>query len=202
MSVGWYLVICTAALAACVGECRLLYVSPTSSSAADPCPKSGEPCLTLDEYITSSSTYIASNTVFRFLPGQHAITRPFVARNVGNITLEGSAEGDANPLVQLLVRSTGRNKDAAFIFVGAGGVSVTGIDTVGFGVYFERTVRLSLTRVTVWNVTYGDGVVLDGVRRGLLQNVSVHNSTGSGLRLIRTRRITALRTNANHTASN
>ena len=96
------LVLCLAALAASA-ESRLLYVTPTSP-ASSRCPGS-EPCLTLEQYITSYNTYITSDTVIKFLPGKHTISRPFVARNVENITLKGSAEGDANPLVQLLVAS-------------------------------------------------------------------------------------------------
>lgn len=105
----------------------------------------------------------------------------FVSRGVKKITLEGLAQGDVNPMVHLLTRSGG-NIDAAFVFLRSANVKIVGIDTVGFGLYFEQTVRLSLMRITVWNVIHGDRVVLNGVRRSLLQNVSVHNSTGRRLR--------------------
>ena len=189
VSVYWSLVFYLAAFAAST-ECRLLYVSPTSP-AGDSCPGS-EPCLTLDEYITSSNDYITSDTVFKFLPGRHDITRPFVARFVKNITLEGAADGDTNPLVELL-HSSGRRNEAAFIFSRSSDINMTGIDAAGFGLYFERTERFSLTRITVSNVAFTDGIVLHGARRGLLRNVSVHNSTGHGIRLIGTTQITAQR---------
>ena len=60
-----------------------IYVCPTSNPR-DSHP--GEPCFTLDQIADNN---ITSNSVFKLLPGQHTLTRPFIAQDVDNITFEG-----------------------------------------------------------------------------------------------------------------
>ncbi|CAI8032286.1 hypothetical protein GBAR_LOCUS18261 [Geodia barretti] len=96
------LVLCLALLVsstgAATGSQQVNYVTPTSPAGIS-CP--GQPCLTLDQYITSSSTYIVSNTDFKLLPGIHHITRTFVTRNIECITIEGDTCGKSNSRVQI-----------------------------------------------------------------------------------------------------
>ena len=63
------------------------YVRPTGSTSTS-CPL--QPCLTIDDITNSSAHYLKShNTIFTFLPGIHAMQRPFAISNLHNISLRG-----------------------------------------------------------------------------------------------------------------
>ena len=60
------------------------YVKPTDLTKFNvTCP--GQPCLSINEYTDDAAYYMKSNTVFTFLPGNHIVERPIVAKNVQNI---------------------------------------------------------------------------------------------------------------------
>ncbi|CAI8019984.1 hypothetical protein GBAR_LOCUS11962 [Geodia barretti] len=122
------------------GSQQVNYVTPTSPAGIS-CP--GQPCLTLDQYITSSSTYIISNTVFKLLPGIHVITRSFVARNIECITLEGDTERKSNPQVQI--------SSARYLlqFIDTVDVYIVGIELKNVGISFEGTENVTLHQVVV-----------------------------------------------------
>ena len=75
-------------LATVISQCGATeyYVRPTEPTNTS-CP--GQPCLTLNQYIENSSSYILSNVMFKFLPGKHVIKRPLEIRNIQNVTLKG-----------------------------------------------------------------------------------------------------------------
>ena len=118
------------------------YVTPTSP-AGTPCP--GEPCLTLDQYITNSSTYIISNTVFKLLPGQHDITSSFVARNIECITIEGDTENKLEPEVLI----SGARSRYQLQFINTVDVYIAGIELNNVGISLEDTQNVTLHQVVV-----------------------------------------------------
>ena len=134
------------------------YVTPTSP-AGTPCP--GQPCLTLDQYIASSSTYITSNTVFKFLPGRHRITRSFVAQNIESITIEGDIDGVLNPLVQI----SGTSPRHLLQFINAVDVNIAGIELDNLRISLEHAKNVTLYKV-----------VVSGLRAAIIMNNTIDTS--------------------------
>ena len=64
------------------------YIRPTALTTNTSCP--GQPCLTLNQYVSNTSYYIQSNTMLNFLPGKHVLERPLHINNVQNVTLKSS----------------------------------------------------------------------------------------------------------------
>ena len=62
----------------------MLYVRPTDASNTS-CPS--QPCLTLDQYISSSETYFKSNSWFLFIPGLHQVSASVIFRELKNVSL-------------------------------------------------------------------------------------------------------------------
>ena len=75
-----------ALLASIVSQCGAIeyYVKPTDFTNVT-CP--GQPCLSINEYTDDVAYYMKSNTVFTFLPGNHIVEMPIVAKDVQNISL-------------------------------------------------------------------------------------------------------------------
>ena len=121
---------------------QVYYVTPTSP-AGTPCP--GQPCLTLDQYIASSSTYIISHSVFKLLPGQHDITGSFIARSIECITIEGDSEDKLNSTVQI----SGTRSRFMFQFINTDDVYISGIELDNVGVSLEGTENVTLHQVVV-----------------------------------------------------
>ncbi|CAI8009380.1 hypothetical protein GBAR_LOCUS6310 [Geodia barretti] len=138
------LILLVSSTGAATGSQQVNYVTPTSPAGIS-CP--GQPCLTLDQYITSSSTYIISNSVFKLLPGIHHITRSFVARNIECITLEGDIERKSNPQVQI----SGSRYLWRYLlqFIDTVDVYISGIEQKNVGISLEGTENVTLHRVVV-----------------------------------------------------
>ena len=65
-------------------EAAVCYVKPTEPHNAT-CPS--QPCYTMDEYVSNSTKFFVSNTVFLFLTGCHHLNYNFTVSDVHNITL-------------------------------------------------------------------------------------------------------------------
>lgn len=63
------------------------YVRPITSTA---CPSRAESCLTLNDYVSNAAEYFTSDTIFRFLEGEHLLNVTMELENVTNITLSGN----------------------------------------------------------------------------------------------------------------
>ena len=61
------------------------YVVPTEDNHVVPCP--GEPCHTLNHYVSNIPDYAWSDVVVRFLPGNHSLNQSFHVRNISNLQL-------------------------------------------------------------------------------------------------------------------
>ena len=110
-----------------VASGRELYVRPNATSV---CP--GEPCLTLDQYMENSDTYITSNTVFKLLPGQHNLINEFIVEDVANISIEGRVEASMmQPVIHTFI--------ASLTFFSATNVSVRGVKILQ--IYAHRSSR-------------------------------------------------------------
>ena len=74
--------------------CELYYVRGSSSSPdATPCPPEASPCLTLQEYVNNSTEFLPENVSdveFRFLSGEHSLSKPFVVEGGRNISLRSA----------------------------------------------------------------------------------------------------------------
>ena len=77
-------------LASIISQCGAIeyYVKPTDFTNVT-CP--GQPCLTINEYTNASAYYIKSNTAFKFLPGKHIVLKPFLLRDVENVSLTATS---------------------------------------------------------------------------------------------------------------
>ena len=104
------------------------YVTPTPDT---PCP--GEPCRTLSEYVEGLDQYLASNTEFVFISGNHLLNNLIVAENVYNLTFTG----DLSALPQITSSITcSRSPAAYFVFQNVSELHISGLafDTCGGGV--------------------------------------------------------------------
>ena len=74
--------------------CELYYVRGSSSSPdATPCPPEASPCLTLQEYVDNSTEVLPENmsdVEFRFLSGEHSLSKPFKVEGGRNISLRSA----------------------------------------------------------------------------------------------------------------
>ena len=70
------------------------YVRPTETTNAS-CP--AQPCL---QYTNSADHYFGSNTVFKFLPGNHIMDGPLIIGNVHNMSLENLNDRYAHLVAQ------------------------------------------------------------------------------------------------------
>ena len=142
----WILLLCLSLPITSIGGAttskQVYYVTPTSPAGTH-CP--GQPCLTLDQYIASSSTYITSNTVFKLLPGRRDITRSFVARNIESITIEGDVDGESNPQVQI----GGVSSHYLLQFLKAVDVYITGIELDDVGIFLKDATNVTLHQLVV-----------------------------------------------------
>ena len=128
------------------GSRQVYYVTPTAA-AGTPCP--GQPCLTLDQYIASSSTYIISHTVFKLLPGKHDITESFIARNIESITIEGDSENDCNSSPHPRVQISGTSSRYLLQFIESCNVSIVGIELMNVGISLADTKNATISQVVI-----------------------------------------------------
>ena len=175
-------VLCLALLASVSGDynCKQLFVCPTSRPTCV-CPE--EPCLTLDQYVENSDTYITSNTVFKLLPGQHDLTSPFVVQDVENITIEGQQEGNDSsfPVISYQNFSSGNRFSAAVHLHNTSRVSVVGVKINAMG-KTDKDYGVGV------HVRYGKNIFISSfgvcVRRQRSQsptNISPHNKVSIGM---------------------
>ena len=142
--------------------CELYYVRGSSSSPdATPCPPEASPCLTLQEYVDSSTEFLPENmsdVEFRFLSGEHSLSKPFVVEGGRNISLRS-----AN------VRSVWD------------GLDVTVICSNYANFEFIRTILLSIHGVAFLNCGGGasGALSLDTVADYIMQDVEIANSLSS-----------------------
>ena len=132
------LVLCLALLVSVSGvnSSRQLYVRPTSDPTSV-CP--GEPCLTLDQYVKNSDTYITSNTIFKLLPGQHDLTNPFIVQDMENITIEGEGQLEASnatlmfPIISYQNFTSSNQSRAALQFLHTSGLTLIRVKIIVSG---------------------------------------------------------------------
>ena len=75
--------------------CEVYYVRGSSSPDATPCPPEASPCLTLQEYVDNSTEFLPQNmsdVEFRFLSGEHSLSKPFEVHGGRNITLRSASD--------------------------------------------------------------------------------------------------------------
>ena len=218
--VGWTLLLCLTLLITlsdgATGSKQINHVIPTSP-AGTPCP--GQPCLTLNQYIASSSTYITSNTVFKLLPGQHRITRSFVARNIESITVEGNIGEISN----IPVKIAGVRSRYLLQFINTVDVYIAGIELNDVGISLDSTENVTLhqlvvdgprTAVSATNTvntnvsscilknTGWTALTLRNTYNTRISNTSVNNTRWDGLDLFNTTKTDILNTFINHTGWN
>ena len=77
-------------------DCEVYYVRGSSSSPdATPCPPEASPCLTLQEYVDNSTEFLPENmsdVEFRFLSGEHSLSKPFEVHGGRNVTLRSASD--------------------------------------------------------------------------------------------------------------
>ena len=178
-----------------------------------PCP--GQPCLTLDEYIACSNTYITSNTVFRFLPGQHNVTRSFVARDIECITFEGNTRTKSDPQVKISAASS-----SSLQFINATDVYIAGIELCHIAISLQDTENVTLhqvvfdgpsTAISLRNTvdtnisccivknTGWTGAYLQNTIHTSISNTTINNTGWNGLKLYNTSHTKILYTCVNRT---
>ena len=200
---GKSLVLCLALLVSIGSSETLLYVQPTSATI---CP--GQPCLTLDQYMENSARYITSNTVFKLLPGQHMLSRPFVVQDVENVTIEPENEDtviqyrDPNPVVLSSLSSRTFTSGAALRVINCVNVTVRGIDMHGVGIYMEESDYVTLFHVTVNSTRSEFGLYLNATNHTTLNFTSINNSGKDGVRLYKTRQTRIFNTSVSDAAWN
>ena len=73
-------------------RCEVYYVRGSSSNSTA-CPPQASPCLTLQEYAKNASGVlpgILNDVEFRFLSGEHSLSKPFIVERGNNITLKSA----------------------------------------------------------------------------------------------------------------
>ena len=95
----------------------ILVVKPTNESA---CPQ--QPCHTLEHYAHRWQFYLTSNTIMKFLPGEHVLKGDWSTLflvNVSNLTLIGNNDMSTGNLVylKLLVESAAGKEKVVFLSI-------------------------------------------------------------------------------------
>lgn len=138
-------VVCSVLIFNCgKGDNETLYIKPQNSSS--PCPK---PCLTLNEYIRTNSTYLPLRNLI-FLNGNHELNSNFSMSYVNNITLEAFSNSYAS------VYCIGQS---GFLFKGISNLKITNMSFVSCGfhsryghipaIMLNYTIGTILTNVTI-----------------------------------------------------
>ena len=73
--------------------CEVYYIRGSSSNSTA-CPPQASPCLTLQEYAKNASGVlpgILNDVEFRFLSGEHSLSKPFIIEGGNNITLKSAS---------------------------------------------------------------------------------------------------------------
>ena len=74
-------------------------VKPTSEQVHNLCPNTTNECLLLMEYAEFPANF-SSDTTFKFLPGDHALSKRVLIQDVHNLTLSGLNGDNGGPVVQ------------------------------------------------------------------------------------------------------
>ena len=190
--VGYTLLLCLILLATssggATGSQQINYVTP-SSHAGTPCP--GQPCLTLDQYIANSSIYITSNTVFKLLPGQHDITRSFVARNIECLTIKGDTSQ---------VKISGVGSHYLLQLINTVDVYIAEVELDGVGITLDHTENVTLHQVVV----DGPGTAVSGTNTidTIVSSCTLKNTGTTALTLRNTYNTSMLNSSVNNTGWN
>ena len=114
-----------------------------SSEACSP----GQICITADEM------EISSNTVFKFLPGQHVISEPKYFHDVKCAKIKKAEPatptgyGDSSNSVQITY--TGSSPKAALYFRNVTHVYVSDIEAINFGIIVEEGLNVTLSNLVI-----------------------------------------------------
>ena len=138
-------------------------VKPTPEQVHNPCPNTTDECLLLMEY-AEFPTNFSNDTTFKFLPGDHAISKRIFIHYVHNLTLSGINGDNGGPVVQC-----------------------SGM-TAGF--WFEDIVDLQIDGLTFQNCSFQyyheryQALLVRYVTNLYLYNVRIQNSSGHGLYIV------------------
>ena len=144
----------------------ILIVKPTNETS---CPK--QLCHTLEHYALRWQSYLTSNTIIEFLPGEHILKGEWgklSASNVSNVTLIGHASMTSVESPSGIPKTTSRiicRQGKSFFF-------------------FINVTELSIIKLTFSNCggeLVPSTLFIHGVSNLVLDSVTVQNSTGSGL---------------------
>ena len=123
--------------------CELYYVRGSSSSPdATPCPPEASPCLTLQEYVDNSTEFLPENmsdVEFRFLSGEHSLSKPFVVEGGRNISLRSANVRSVWDGLDVTVNCS---NDANFEFIGTSLLAVHGVAFHNCGGYAAGSLSL------------------------------------------------------------
>ena len=120
------------------------YVHPINSSEAY---SPGQICITADEM------EISSNTVFKFLPGQHVISEPKYFHDVKCAKIKkaepvtSTGYGDSSNSVQITY--TGSSPKAALYFRNVTHIYVSDIEAINFGIIVEEGLNVTLSNLVI-----------------------------------------------------
>ena len=166
---------------------QTMCVTPNISITYNQCP--GSPCLELNTYIHNASSYFLSDTLFKFLPGNHYLESHVTVVNKVNLQMIGSPNLTQYP-ISVKVREYGFDlydednnvtylessthitctsyNETGFIFVNITSLTIINITFVNCGVYINYTAQSAdIHLINIYDL--------------LMEGVSVQNSTGYGL---------------------
>ena len=144
----------------------ILVVKPTNKTS---CPK--QPCHTIEHYALRWQSYLTSNTIMEFLPGEHILKGEWgklSASNVSNVTLIGHASMTSVESPSGIPKTTSR-------IICRQGKSFFS---------FVNVTELSIIKLTFSNCggeLVPSALFIHGVSNLVFDGVTVQNSTGSGL---------------------
>ena len=121
-------------------EAAVCYVKPTEPHNVT-CPS--EPCHTLDEYVSNSTRYFISNTVFMFLSGHHHLSYNVTVSDVHNITLRPYTEKSDVVIDSELMLS--------LVFESASSIVIRDMTFQTLSIGFENSTNVTLTGLIAQN---------------------------------------------------
>ena len=136
-------------------------VKPTSKQVRNPCTT--DECLLLMEYAEFPANF-SNDTIFKFLPGDHALSKRILIHYVHNLTLSGLNGDNGRPVVQC-----------------------SGM-TAGF--WFKDIVDLQIDGLTFQNCGFqhsqnqSQAILMQEVTNLLVSDVQINNSSGFGLFIV------------------
>ena len=147
--------------------CELYYVQGSSPDAT-PCPPEASPCLTLQEYVDNSSEFLPENmsdVEFRFLSGEHLLSKPFKVDGGRNVSLRSAIFTSVWDGLDVTVSC--RN-DSNFEFYRTSQLSIHGIlfhkcgsSNIYSALMLDTVVDFEMQDVEFFGSFYSDVVVLD-----------------------------------------